>query len=338
VVSINIGQQSLTGFNDTPARGAGSSPRPETTPVTQAPQIWAMRGLQIALWALVCFLLARTLWLIIAPLNAPNTPPIITSAAKSSIEQSLSTSPAAQNPFALAKIDFHETKEQTITRTTLDLSVHGIRLDGDTATAIIAMKQDNKGRVQHVFSPGQTIDDGILLDEIRPHEVIISRNGIREAIRLDKDTLTLDITNQNQANDDAQNAFASNRSEQSLNRFALSGGLQKFIQLRLRNIDINQPALFLFPGEDKELFAKAGLVAQDQLISLNGSPPPLNLRQLYQKIESISLRGNIAMVVERDGITKRINFNLDDLLSNSKTLNDAPSISADIDDFDLQKQ
>jgi len=44
------------------------------------------------------------------------------------------------------------------------------------------------------------------------------------------------------------------------------------------------------------------------------------------------------MVVERDGITKRINFNLDDLLSNSKTLNDAPSISADIDDFDLQKQ
>ncbi len=288
---------------------------------------------QMGLWLLFVFLLARLFWTVFAPLSAPATAPDIPAVAISNNTADALRVSGARNPFALANVEFVEIQEPVpdeIAVTTLALTLHGVRIDGEHATAIIDVNTGNNNRRgQGVFAIGDEITDGVELLELHPGEAIISRGGVREALLIDSDARP--SSTQRPRNSSVNRNAATQVEGRARNRRnGREITLQNIIQVRRRTQPDGRLALFLYPGKNREAFAETGLIAQDMLLSVNGTPPPQDIRQLYQLMEKFTGAGSVSLVIERGGIPKTITVNL------AQPRLDLPTFDGDGDADDIE--
>ena len=272
------------------------------------------RVVKYAVYGIVMILLARLFWLIFAPSPVPSEVPTIIPSGRTVRVASVAT---ATNPFALPKDVVEVVPEQTdvLADTSLNLKLHGTTVDGDNSTAIIDVPN---GTGQTVFRTGDTITNGVTLDDILPAEVILLRGGIREALRFQP------LGNGQSARQPRPNTAPSrpaptvqnvprgtpptrlNRQGNVVAAPTASFSIQKLLSVRRRTMADGSAGLFLYPGFDREAFASAGLVAGDLLVSINGTPPPENIRQLFELSRRFAPNTPITIVVEREGVPRTL--------------------------------
>ena len=265
--------------------------------------------------AVLLVLLSKIFWSIFAPLPAPDKAPVFP-APKSGQALSAETSLDAANPFMISSVVFAERQialEEEITQTSLDLTLHGIRLDGDRSSAIIDVNIGNSNeRGQDVFIIGDIIANGVSLVDLRFGEAIIERDGVREALRIEgydprRAAVQKLERSQQQLRQNTREAQVSGtvppRDQSTVARI---DELRNVIQPRLRGQNI-----FLAPGSDREAFASAGLVDGDRLISIDNQPVTRNLKRLSSALDRAGKGGQLNLQVERDGVTKNLTIRLD---------------------------
>ncbi len=321
--------QSLSSAQAVRGHNVGSTMPAYGTPVKGS--LW-LKGITFLFVILALFLLTKILWSIFSPLPVPTKPPTIAPnlSSQSGNEDQL-VSIKEKNPFAISGADFIDIVEnpqtnQNVKETTLDLKLHGVRIDNKKSSAIIDVG-GNGG--QKVFKIGDTITPGVELSEILAGEIIISRAGVRESLRLEGKEEENQNNQANSGNRLGVNRASTNQSlrsasapnandailgtdqkeAQSQNAPTKKINIRDFIQVRRRRNADGQFALFLQPGRNRDGFAEAGLIPNDMLINVNGAPAPQNLRALYDMMNTISVGGSVSMIVERDGIPKQININ-----------------------------
>ncbi len=260
-------------------------------------------------------LLSKIFWSIFAPLPAPESAPVFP-ALKSGQAATNEASLDAANPFMISSVVFEERQialEEEITQTNLDLTLHGIRLDGDKSSAIIDVNIGTSNeRGQDVFRIGDTIANGVSLVDLRFGEAIIERDGVREALRIEgyeprRAAVQKLERSQRQLRQNVRGGQVSGTvPPRDPSTVARIDELRNVIQPRLRGQNI-----FLAPGRDRQAFARAGLVAGDRLISIDNQPVTTNLRRLSTALERAGKGGQLNLQVERDGVTKNLTIRLD---------------------------
>ena len=275
----------------------------------------------VLLIGLAIIALARLVWLLFSPLSAPAQLPDIPRTGQIVTRQTVDNEPV-RNPFSPAAVEFEVPVATTenLQETSLDLKLHGVRVDGERSSAIIDVNTgDNSRRGQGVFGLGEELIDGVELVEIRAGEAIISRAGVREVLRLEgaSDESLIDQNPSRSAlGSQTLQQTASAQPARPVPPSASDGrrrSLQDIVQPRRRALPNGERALFLFPGRDREAFTQAGLQARDRLLKINNLQPPTDIRQLYQLLEDASISGSVEIVVERGGTPQTIRVPLDQL-------------------------
>lgn len=163
----------------------------------------------------------------------------------------------------------------------------------ENALAIIA-----DGRDERVFAIGDTVRSGLTLHSVQREQVILSRSGAFESLKLPK------------PEDLAGIAPQANRSRTSLRRASgpsmtqvLTENAAQFTQIispRPYYVGGQQRGYRLYPGSDRQSFAKLGLRPGDIVTAINGTP----LNNPSQGARIFSELGNaqsISVTLERGG-------------------------------------
>jgi len=282
---------------------------------------------------LLVVLLTKTFWIIFTPLDAPKTAPDIIS--QRAIAYTNTQATASANPFftmAAVVVENKIVTQEEIVETSLDLTLHGVRLDGENSTAIIDVNiGNNQERGQDVFGINDEVANGVVLVALNRGEAIIERDGVREALRLEgyepnrrasRPIAPPSSSGHGRAqrrrsgNQKTQTEPLSRTNENELAALERSTDgradeLREIIALRLRALPNGEQGLFLVPGKNREAFAQIGLVAQDRLININGSPVPKQLRRVNAMMAELSNSGTLSILVEREGVPKSIDIVLE---------------------------
>ncbi|MEO0612295.1 MAG: type II secretion system protein N [Pseudomonadota bacterium] len=294
--------------------------------------------LQILLLGLTVLVGVKLFWTLFAPLPYPQTTPTIVPAAQG--QPDIADRISARNPFAMTGAPVNDVvvvETATLQETSLDLVLHGVIVNGDNSSAIIDVRN---GDGQNSFGLGTEIVDGVSLAEVRFTEVVIEREGVREVLRMrDADGAPSGRTPRNrQSSGLVRNGSIRNRAVQNSvpagvpqitqpqgNAAAPTTGndsgednlfqLRDLVSFRIRQGDDGNPQLYLYPGRNRSAFAQAGLVPQDLLVSINGAPPPTDLRRAYQSAERALETGRINLVVERDGVPKNVTIDIEQVIT-----------------------
>ncbi len=184
-------------------------------------------------------------------------------------------------------VDVPETREPLTLKGTLAAD------SDENALAIIA-----DGRDERVFAIGDTVRPGLTLHSVRREQVILSRSGAFESLKLPKPEELAGIAPQ------------ANRSRTSIRRASgpsmtqvLTENAAQFTQIispRPYYVGGQQRGYRLYPGSDRQSFAKLGLRPGDIVTAINGTP----LNNPSQGARVFSELGNaqsISVTLERGG-------------------------------------
>lgn len=294
---------------------------------------------QLFFLALTALVGVRLFWTLFAPLPYPQTAPTIVPAASG--ETDITDRIATRNPFAMTGAPVNDVvvvETATLQETSLDLVLHGVIVNGENSSAVIDVRN---GDGQNSFGLGTEIVDGVTLAEVRFTEVVIERGGVREVLRMrDSEGASPNRAGRGQPSPGLvrNNGSIRNRANAtpvpagvpqitrptSVPNEPSNGSagdeenalqLRDLVSFRIRQGRDGSPQLFLFPGRNRSAFAEAGLLPQDLLVSINGAPPPTDLRRAYQSAERALETGRINLVVERDGIPKNLTIDIEQVIS-----------------------
>ena len=300
------------------------------------PRNLAIRTLQLIFIMLTVLIAARLFWTLFAPLAYPETAPAIVPIDRD--QPGIADRVTARNPFAMTGAPVNNVvivQDDSLQETALDLVLHGVIVNGDRSSATIDVKN---GDGQDSFAIGDSIVQGVTLEEVRFDAVVINRNGVREVLRMQNTTGfseggrrrgapgsgnlspadATSIRNRAGAAQPQAPSAQANPGTEAVSSSGQSGGvgidLRDLVTFRIRPND-GEPALFLFPGRNRAVFAEVGLLPQDMLVSINGAPPPADLRRAYDSAERALESGTINLVIERDGSPRTIAIDIERLLS-----------------------
>ncbi len=272
----------------------------------------------MALFLCLCLLLARTVWLMAAPLEVPEISPTVIPSRVEAIDYAATIT--ARNPFATADSSFEAAPvagTETLRETTLNFEYKGTMRYGDRVTAIIDTKD---ARGQDVYVAGTDLTDGIRLAEIFLDHVIIERNGNRETLTLDRLKRSgVRPANNQSARSDLSPPLPDRRASETPTPVLDPNGdddddeIESFnlptvtdiVRFRVRPHN-GELALLLYPGREGQLFEQAGLKARDILISVNGSPLPADIRRAQALLRDVGKSGSVNVMVEREGTPQNI--------------------------------
>lgn len=237
---------------------------------------WLIGAVEFGLVLLIAFLAARLFWTIFEPMPAIEAPPPSAVARPAPI--------AVGNPFrtagAPAAVD--SPGVAALGGTNLSLVLRGTWLDPERASAVIATP-DGK---QKTYFVGDAICCGATLAEVFRDKVIISRDGMREALHLP--------TKQDKP-----------YTPPSLPSASAPPPVKSFSDLVRIEPKLNASGISevrLHPGADPARFASLGFSDGDELIAINGQPLPKTPVELDQAIQDMRGARQISVTVERNGV------------------------------------
>lgn len=284
-----VGLRSDRGAGQSPKQnsGAGAMRRLSYGALVKHAPFWV----ELGLLAFLCLIAARFVWLIIAPLPAPNAPPKVASVplavqvlapanpfkSQAVLDEEGDASAAANTSDDGAAPDVRETS--------LDLKLFGVWLSGDTSSATI----QTPNKKQSVYRIGDTVWDNVTLDSVYANQVILNSGGFLEALKLPNKVdydLGANAPNlskpQNSAVPSGDDALEGNgeetqqaaqdldRSKVDANEDGLRSSLSEMVRFRPARDSQGAPALALFPGDNGAAFDAQGLKEGDLLVSVDG--------------------------------------------------------------------
>ncbi|MEO1014890.1 MAG: type II secretion system protein N [Pseudomonadota bacterium] len=251
---------------------------------------------EIALALAVGLVAARLVFLVAAPLPTPDRLPTIAAAEADPAAMALRN--VALNPFRVAANVAAPSPDaavaiegEALEETSLDLILHGVRMDGEATTAIIQAS----GGEQAIFSLGGEVAPNVVFESARREQVTLNRNGVRE-------TLTM-------VNRELRDAPESPPAARSATR--RSGATARSVGPTLdwsdvakvdTRIEAGQLRIVLNPGARRDAFEAAGLRPGDTLLFVNGQPLGRDPASIAKRIESLAGATSVDMIVERDGV------------------------------------
>jgi general secretion pathway protein C len=175
-----------------------------------------------------------------------------------------------------------------------------------------------------VYTVGATVRAGTRLHEVYSDRVILDRNGQLEALMLPKqNTAALAINRPAPVTANAQ--FADN-----LRRIAESNPSAFAEVLRPQPVFANgvQRGYRVYPGRNRQQFAKLGLQPGDLVLSINGTPLDDPQRGL-EVFNTLSASDRVSVTIERNGQAQELTLNtaqitLPDPAQNSSNRSQAP--------------
>jgi general secretion pathway protein C len=226
------------------------------------------------------------------PVETPEPPPPPAATAQDATAEPI-------NPFrstALAAAPA-EAATPVAAETNLALQLHGTWVDEEGGSAIIQLPEGP----QKAFRVGDDICCGAQLVEVYPDQVIISRAGARESLRL---------PNRLDAPTPAPPPAATPSGAQQ----GAAQPAPNFTQIaRIDPIDLPAGGVGyrLFPGDNPQAFLAAGLQAGDVILAINDQPPPSDPAEIVQLLDAPG--STASLVVERDGEEVALEIRMADL-------------------------
>lgn len=257
--------------------------------------------IRVAEFALVIatgVILAPALWALFGPVAKPGSAvrpsaAPVAEAASGPIDPFRITSdaaPAAADDFA---------NGPDLAETTLNLALHGTWIDDKGGAAIIKTPDDKQGR----FSVGDTVTSGVTLERVYRDQVVISRGGVRESLRLvNRDVIA------------ARGAAASAAVDQAGDGAAADGiaSIGRIIVATPALDPVGNMRLTLLPANDPEAFEALGLEPGDALIAVDNTLIGADISKGLEAIASLRGKTNFTLSVERDGVVVPISISLKD--------------------------
>lgn len=252
----------------------------------------APRILEIALAIALGVLLALAALKLFAPLPTPRTPAVAGAAA---------AAPAApaRNPFmpppGLEAAPAGGQVAPEAAETTLDLALHGTWVDAERGAAVIRLP----GGEQKTFVLGEAICCGATLEGVYPDQVIISRGGARESLRL-----------ANKRPAPAQ-SVPSRQSEPAPARAPVRArSIAEIVRVQPLPDGAGGLRFALHPAQDRRAFEALGLRDGDILLTVNGAQAPRSMETVSQLLAGLAGAETLAVTVERNGAPVVVNISL----------------------------
>ncbi len=250
-------------------------------------------GLELVLIAATTFLAGLVFWLVIGPLRDP---PVVAPAAPAPTNVELS---GPINPFRTAGLAPGATEDLEIgpdlAETTLNMTLHGTWVDAEGGSAIINTPSDEQKR----FRAGDTIWNNVTLERVYRDQVVISRGGVRESLRLiNRDTVArrpVDPAPQQQG--------------------ASAAGLVQLgdvVTAIPQQDSVGGVRLVLQPSRDRESFLKLGLRPGDILVAVDNQRLGPDIAESIERLRSTGNKKTLLLSVERGGVVTPVSIPLGD--------------------------
>ena len=181
--------------------------------------------------------------------------------------------------------------------TTLDLTLHGAWVEEGGRSSAIIRTPDNE---QKIFFVGDTICCGARLEEVYPEEVIISRGGVRESLRLanrQESPRSSAPARQEAAPGRQQSAPAAPTPDQE----DAASSIANIVRLQPMRAPDGGFRLVVYPAADEAAFEASGFRSGDVVVSINNRPSPGTLADLNKLLQLMSDASEAVIVVDRGG-------------------------------------
>lgn len=259
-----------------------------------------MGWVELALGVVLGLMVARLLYAIVAPLEVPATLPGPGDRGADFVAADTAAGPV--NPFRVAGASAIEIETvpsvvpETLAETSLDLVLHGVRVDESGVSAIIRTAD---GRQRNVPLGGE-IADGVFLDSARDDQVTIRRAGIRETLTMvnrerrgDNPTVGTGPASEASA---AQAGVGDSLAAENVD----VGAWSSFVSVRPRPVP-GGVEMVLGPAGQGDRFAAAGLQDGDVIVSIDGIRLGRTPGSIADQMKSLSGARTVDLVVDRNG-------------------------------------
>jgi type II secretion system protein C len=239
-----------------------------------------VRGAEFVALAVIAAFSAIVLLQVFSPM--PDAPAAIVSAPA---PQKLI---AVKSPFgetALAAAPPSATATEAISETSLNLTLHGTWVDASGGVAIIKTSSGDQKR----FARGDEIEAGVVLQEVRRDQVVISRGGVSETLTLENRDATVSATQ-----------LKTNSAAASFDGAGLAS-LGSGVRIVPRTDAIGAVRLTLTPGASPVIFERMGLQSGDVLIAIDGRDVGADIAQEVEAIGRLAGRASVDVTIEREG-------------------------------------
>lgn len=196
---------------------------------------------------------------------------------------------------------------EDVAETTLNLELKGT-LAATTPSEALAIIAD--GSTERVYRIDDTIRQGVTLHSVRRDQVILSRNGQLEALKLPQDY---------SSGPSRRRPAASSRVRATPTQPSVA---QVLTQNQAQLLQIIRPAPYfqdgtmrgyrLYPSSNRKAFAELGLRPGDVATAINGSPltDPTSGAQIFA---SLGDTDSVSITIERDGAEQTLTVNTSQL-------------------------
>ncbi len=188
--------------------------------------------------------------------------------------------------------------------TRLNLKLRGILSanEPDFSRAIIA-----SGSSEKIYAVGASVPGGATVHAVLNDRVLLNRRGQVEALTLPKQSAEFSVTEDTGANDFTTASgedFGDIREQLAEEPSALS----EMVRIRPVMEGGQMRGVKIWPLQERERFAAAGLRPGDLVTAVNGSPltDPAAMQQVMQQLDSLN---SLTLTVERDGVSEDIILN-----------------------------
>ena len=253
---------------------------------------------EIALVAILAVMIAKIAWLMIEPGGAvARSEPLVQSprAATDQSRRALTGDPAllvTKNPFAEGVEPVADVPEAPETK--LNLVLKGVRASADgTGVAMIVMPNNRL----HMFAPGDTILDGVVLDRVYGDRVTLRKNGQVESLLMASGVDRLSVLTSPGEPAPAKAAPAGSGSGSTVSTTAT----EFLTNLAINPVHRGQDFVGyeISSRGDDAMLERSGLRSGDIVLSVNGIPvsstPPGELAMRLASEKKLSMR------IDRDG-------------------------------------
>jgi len=155
---------------------------------------------------------------------------------------------------------------------------------------------------QKIFFVGDTICCGARLEEVYPEEVIISRGGVRESLRLaNRQDAPRRAPPARQGATSGSGQQGDIPATPAPNQEDAASSIARIVRLQPMRSPSGGFRLVVYPAADEAAFEAFGFRSGDVVVSINNRPSPANLGDLNNLLQTMSSASEAVIVVDRGG-------------------------------------
>ncbi|MGH1420328.1 MAG: type II secretion system protein N [Hyphomonas sp.] len=197
--------------------------------------------------------------------------------------------------------------------TSLNLRLKGLRATSETegtsegAAMAIILTPDNTSKIYNI---GDTIIDGVTLEQVFPDRALINRRGERETLMMDSSVGSLSVLSlpNEEGMIEGEPQLSPTPSDTSSNAKVINRALASSLKFNTVVEGGNLMGYSLDTSANPDAFNQIGLQTDDLLTGMNGDK--IGDIEIQDILNSLSRSGDISLTVERGGTPQTISFRL----------------------------